>query len=525
MPDVISKIPLGFNLDGYDFISKANTSPSSFGANGVDAAWAGGLKDDRWVADDSLKQVQFECTNFQSVPLAYINGEGKKEYVILSDGTGFKDKVGLTGGSAFGGSIFADCKLSNKRQLDAWGEQNKKFNGGSDDFSCGVAICPITLIHYLNNFYNLGLDESLGGKLCQTHAICVEVLYNTTASQGKAFRIKVVDSSGNKGYKGSGNGTGGWKYAYDVLDTMGALMLSSGFEDIVNFPNTEFGVINSDRIYFPWKSQKYDYKSGTIPGYSPSQLLSLGLEDSQQTVNLTRLAFKSHHQVNGHGLARGRFFADQENADKIKQVVPNIPDEFFQTNYTDGQVTAFGVDLSNYTSVSAMMKDVAAKIMGYAKYLKTQNSPMTYGACGLIQKAAQGEMIGEYYIPAWRSSNGLCNCDAFVNWVMLECGVTSNNNIQDLEAKNWTAEAVARSCSPGFTAIKVPDITQAEAGDILVYDYHNGHGHCAIFSSLSGASITGYGMGSKDKCSGSSSIPSGEPSTNSLKEIIRIVKA
>ena len=525
MPDVISKIPLGFNLDGYDFISKSSTSPTSFGANGVDAAWAGGLKDDRWVADDSLKQVQFECTNFQSVPLAYINGEGKKEYVILSDGTGFKDKVGLTGGSAFGGSIFADCKLSNKRQLDAWGEQNKKFNGGSDDFSCGVAICPITLIHYLNNFYNLGLDESLGGKLCQTHAICVEVLYNTTASQGKAFRIKVVDSSGNKGYKGSGNGTGGWKYAYDVLDTMGALMLSSGFEDIVNFPNTEFGVINSDRIYFPWKSQKYDYKSGTIPGYSPSQLLSLGLEDSQQTVNLTRLAFKSHHQVNGHGLARGRFFADQENADKIKQVVPNIPDEFFQTNYTDGQTTSFNVDLANVSDAAERIRIMANTISGVIA------SQHFYYGNGEFVADGSGSL-------KYKSRNNTIDCDTFVDWVLTEAGVktgAAGSIGGGIKARDWTAERINSEIAPGYKAVDIgTSVANAQVGDILIW----GKGdlsHAGIFGGLENSKVTEYGMGwwtytgratqAPHEPITATSQPHGSMSPNGLVRIIRIAKA
>lgn len=500
------------------------------GTSGVDAAWSGGLVDNRWVADDSLKQVQFECTNFQSVPLAYINAEGKKQYVILSDGTGFKDGVGTTGDSAYAGSIFADCKLANKSQLDAWGEKNKKYNGGSsDDFSVGVAVCPVTVADYISHFYKISMDVSKAEALAKTHALCLELLYNTTETQGKAFRLKVVDSTGQGGgYQGSLNRTGGWKYAYDCVDTMGAVMLTKAFADIITLPNTKFGILNSDKLYFPWKDQTYNYKTATIQGYSPSQLLSLGLQDSEEKISLCAVGFKAHHKAQGHALARGRFFADEADKDKIRQVVPNMPDEFFKTNYADGSIANFSFDLSQFTSVGAAIRDMAAKVMKYAKYLKSQNNPMKYGGCSIRQYAAQSSSVTidkeSYYIPAYRSSTGLCNCDAFVNWVLLECGLTKDTKIQDLEAKNWSASDLATRLSSGYSAIKVPDITAAEAGDILVYDYKNGHGHCAIFESVSGASISGYGMGSDSKCSGDSSIPAGEPSTSSLKEIIRVVK-
>lgn len=525
MPEIVSKIPIGFNLDGYDFLQRSDSGASTFdGTSGVDAAWGGGLEDNRWVADKSLKQVQFECTHFQSVPLIHINQEGKKEYVVLSDATGLVDKVGDTGDSAYGGSIFADCKLTNTEVFNKWAKKNRDYNGGNcDDFTCGCGICPITLRDYLNHFYNLGIGQDKAEALCQTHALCVEVLYNVSVSQGRALRVKVVDSSGNTGYQGSLNNSGGWNYSYDVLDTMAAVLLSSDFKDVAVFNNTKYGILNGDELYFPWKDKRYNYRTGTIPGYSVTELQNLGLEATDHTVGATAsLGWKSHYTVGQqhNAVARGRFFAEQTDRDKILRVIPEMPNDFFVTNYTEGAVANYNtsIDLSQYSSISAAIADTAKKIFSeYINYPNPQSHPLHY-----IHADVGLTRVGDNF-PKYIPQNGI-NCDAFVNWVLLEAGVTNDTGFGDrTTASDWSANNLSTILIPGYKVVSFQDISQAEAGDILVYISPNSH--CAIFDRLENGSVKGYGMGTESKASGEKSMPAFEPGTSGLKEILRILKA
>lgn len=527
MPDVVSKIPIGFNLDGYDFVSKSNTESSSFAMSGVDAAWSGGLTDNRWVSDESLKQVQFECTNFQSVPLIYINQEGKKQYVILSDRTGYEDGVGTSGDSAYGGSIYADCKLASKNVLEAWSEKNKKFNGGaSDEFSVGVGICPVTLANYINHFYNLPMDVNRAEKLAQTHALCVEVLYNTSETQGKALRLKVVDSSGQGGgYQGSYNRTGGWKYAYDVLDTMGAVMVTNAFDGIATMPNTKLGLLNGSELYFPWKDQSYNYKTGTIPGYSPTALMSLGLIDSEEKVPLCSVGFKSHHTVQGHALARGRFFADEGDSDKIRKVIPDIPDDFFKTNYADGSMADFNVSLVGISDAAERIRIMAKTLSG-----NIANQHFYYGNGSFI-----ADDSGKF---KYKSKNNTIDCDTFVDWVLTEAGIktTPAGSIgAGIKARDWTADRINREIASGYKAVDIgTDVSNAQVGDILIWG-KGSLSHAGIFGGLTNSKVTEYGMGwwtytgrtadSPHSPTTAKTQPHNSMSPSGLSRIIRIAKA
>ena len=550
MPDLISRIPIGFNLDGYDFLnsSEASASPTAFSSGGIDANWEGGLVDDRWVADTSLKQIQVQVTNFQSAPLQYIS-EGKKYYGEIYDGV---DDYSYTGTGAFTGNPTGkgcigarlgtkdinDCqngKLSTT--LQTWSESLAQSESGRKDFYCGVAIAPKTIVDYLSHFYNLNVTGQQVVDIAKKKILCVEVLFNMTGTQGKAYRFKVVDAASGADSSGGTKGTmnHGMYYDYDVLDIMTAILLLNDFSEICTFTSKELNlVVNQGDLNFPWASAGYNYKKGQIPGYGPASLAGLGLvyESKAGTqISGSRALFKTKGLTHDrqHNIARARYFVDPENKETAKNIIPNLPDEFFQTNYSNKATAYFNTTpLTNYNSIGDLVKDYAAKIMLYGKYLKEMKKPMVWGSCKLSKNTNQGTTtnIGTtpYYIPAYRSTGGKCNCDAFVNWVLLEGGITNDVNLQSEEARNWTAAMLNGRLNPGYSAIKVPDITQAQPGDILVYDYKNGKGHCAIFDSLSGASISGYGMGNDEKCGGNTTIPGGEPSTKSLKEIIRIVK-
>lgn len=520
MPSLFSKIPIGFNLDGYDFLNSSSTAPSSFNggtASGVDAAWGGGLVDKRWVADADLKQVQFQGTHFQSVPLIYHNTSGEKEYAILSDHTGQVDNVGYKGGSTYGASIYADCSLSNTEKLTKWSNENKQYHGGScDDFTCGVAISWVTLRDYLQHFYNLSITDQQAKNICYTHKLNVEVLYNTSASQGKAFRLRVVDSPGNSGWPGSYNHSGHFYYTYDLLDTMTAILLTKGFEDVVILRNTEYNqILNGDNLYFPWKNQTYNYKNAQIPGYSPTNLMSLGLKDMCKRVKSTQnVGWRSHYTVgpNKHPVSRGRFFVDPEFKSKILEIVPTMSDDFFSTNYSVGQIAAFsGYDISNYSSVGEAIYSKAQEV--YKVILANKN--MSYGRGDLKKVSTQS-------FPLFNTSNNLIDCDGYANWVLLECGITNNTVLHGVSAELWSPEYVNQSINPEYKAVEVPNVSDLQKGDILVYG--KGKSHVGIFQQFEGSTLKQMGMGRDAYVKGTEPQPSGSWSSSYLVHMIRIVK-
>lgn len=547
MPDIASKIPLGFNLDGYDFLRSANTTPSLYGVSGgvggVNAAWGGGLDNNRWVADQTLKQVQFEGTTFQAVPLIRVNDEGEKFLCLMTDETGEVDGQGLSGGSAWAGSIFANCSLSDTEKLNKWSQQNKAYHEGQcDDFSCGVAVCWVTVRDYLNHFYNLNVTDSQAKRLCGSHCLCVEVLYNTTATEGKAFRMKVVDSSGDRGYQGSENFYGKWTYTYDVLDTMIAPLLTSDFRDIVVYGNSEFGSINSDKLYFPWKTQKYNYKKAQIPGYSPTQLLSLGIKDSDQTVGATSgLQIKSHYLAKGvsrkgtkyaHAISRGRFFADPEHKDKVQQIIPNIPDEFFKTNYADGSTNTFIYSLSSASGIAGKIESMAISLAAVVRSAFDAKDPFYYDN-GEFVAAPSGSPF------KYQSKNRCIDCDSYVDWILTEVGVKKGpvGTLSCVKARDWSAESINKYIEPGLKAVDLGrDISQAQVGDILIWG--NSESHAAIYKGMENGAIVEYGMGGWSKVGRTKPNPHeiipetsfvGQPhrgmGTTNLTHIIRITQA
>lgn len=548
MPEILSKIPIGFNLEGYDFVQQSTeTAPSVFG--GVDATWEGGLVDDRWVSDESLKQVQVQVTNYQSAPLQY-EADGKKYYGEARDGQdNFSDNgqarfSGPGGDGLIGAQLHPhdinDCtggKLSKK--LQTWAENLNTSEKGRKDFYCGVAIATKAVADYLNYFYKIGTDGNKVTALAEKKILCVEMLFNTMGSQGRAFRFKIVDclSSGNSTAATKGTINHGQFCEYDVIDMMTPLLLLKDHSEIAYFKSGTLNeVVNEGVLTFPWASAGYNYKKAQIPGYGPTGIASLGLtHESKAGVIFQGYAkFKIKTQTKGGlGIARARYFVDQENAEIAKSVIPNLPDDFFRTNYADKGTAYFNISpMANYSSVGAKLADYGSKIMRYARYLRGKGSPMRYGGGGELQRkdtqpkedtATVDNATGKYYIPMWRINNGVCDCDVFVNWVLLESGITSNASIGASHSANqWNANMLNQYLNPGYKAVAVPDITQAETGDILVYGRGKTSSHAAIFDSYTGGAITGYGFGTLKKASGNSTIPCGEPASSDLIAIIRI---
>lgn len=553
MPDIISKIPIGFNLEGYDFVQTSTTDTAGNTiAGGVNANWSDAILDQgRWLTDTKLKQVQVQITCFQSAPLQYTH-EGKKYYGEVQDkaDTTGDHPYSITGEASFAGcgigaigAILYPPDINNcvngklSTRLQEWANNLDRAESRRKDFYVGAAIAVKTLADYLNHFYNLGIDGKVADKLAQKGIVCAETLFNTGGSQGKAFRIRVVDAASREN---STRGTAktfnhqGQYYQYDVLDINIALLLTNDFSEIATINSKELNeTVNQGNLVFPWASSSYNYKKAQIPGYGPKGIAELGLvyESKLGTIiNGDRLVFKTKALTDNkeHHIARVRFFVDPENKDIAKSVIPNLPDEFFQTNYSD-RATAFftaASDASQYSSVGFAIVDKSQQIMMNAVgkgYVYAIENGVQKGS-PILQAAPAGRTLKYMAIAKPYTSTIYVDCDSFVNWALLEAGLTTNTNLHNGKAGEWTTQKVAQSLEPGYKAIEISNITQAEPGDILIYG--KGVSHAAVFDKLEGGSIKGYSFGTQSKANGraETDLPVGEMASSNLSHIIRIVR-
>lgn len=410
MPELSSKIAIGFGLEGYTIKSTKETSggvalsgggggeysgSSGGGYGGVNVGWSDAeLDEDRWLKDTSLKQLVVQTTIFQSCPLKYTNDSGQVEYINFVDGVDEYDQLGGTAyGTSIGGMI--DSSLS---RLKKWESALK--TAGKTDFDMGCGICPRTLIDYLNHFYNLNLDMKSIAPICRI--MNVEMLCNTGGASGKAFRLKVVDSSGpNNGCKNTNN-VQGQHYQYDVIDINTAILLTSNLSEVVKLADVNGkGPINGGKYEFPWKDAVYDYKTGTIPGYSPTAILGFSNQKFETGSDLGSykhgvipkyLNFSSNaHTKGGIAIARARFFIDEKDRAKAQQLIPNCPDELFKTNYSVGEsitIQSSGsvkVDdplIQSYIDKPIVISSVPYKLTTLPSKATVQTERSVYGAAG-----------------------------------------------------------------------------------------------------------------------------------------------
>lgn len=527
-----SLIPIGFGLEGYQIKNNSinatgadGTVLGEGGANGTISAWNDiGYDEDRWVSDKDLKQVVMQCTFYQSVPLKYSNG-GDITYLNLLDGI---DRWDYTGEAAYstciGGTIADDM-----RSVNDWAN---KLNGR--DFDAGCAICATTLAHYLNHFYGMSETTQTARKLLSKRIVNAEVLYNIGTGQGKAFRLKVVDTTGDVGYKGGGNNCKGQVVVYDVLDNNMSVLLTRGFEDVIRW-NSNLGLVNGGTLDFPWKDVVYDYKTGTIPGYNPNAIKewtsrSFGKLD----IKADSCGVWSSKSDNGHRqpIARVRFFVDESDLGTARSVMPNLPDEFSKCNYENGAISAMtgGINLDGYSSVGSAIYDMAMKISNWCQQDSAAKGKWTYskdasdGASNAARPATYLSQYGWKYEPVSGVQWKMC-CGSYVWWVLAELGITKGGSVYGSRAAEMNPDNVQKNLASGYKAISVGrDTANLQQGDILVFGL-NGNSHTAIYDKMSGAKIVEYGMGATKWMSGSYTGSHAGRDQSSLKDIIRIVKA
>lgn len=522
-------IPIGFGLEGYQIKATDNNS-GGVNASGAGGIYSGGgasvdwndvtLVDDRWVSDESLKQVVVQCTCFQSAPLKYESDEGTT-YLNLGDGI---DKWDYDGSTAFGVCIGGMCdnKLESPEKWD------KKLNGR--DFDAGCGICPTTLAHYLNHFYGMSETYETAVRLLAKRIVNAEVLYNTGQGTGKAFRLRIVDSAGKAGYKGGPDNCKGQKIRYDILDTNVSVLLTKGFEDVMRWKSKKLGEINSGKLDFPWKDVVYDYTTGTIPGYSAAEIKKWKNNKFRALdVGIVSSAIWTATTNNGAGLptARVRFFVDEKDLATAKQVMPTLPDEFAKTNYANGSAQAMAdVNLDGFESVGAGIFAMAQKISDWCQRdMKGKWSYSKDAADGASNAARPATYLAQYgwkYEPVCAKQWKMC-CGSYVWWVLAELGITKGGSVYGSRAAETTASNVQTNLAPGYKAVSIgKDITKAQPGDILVFGI--GTSHIAIYDTFRNGKIVEYGMGKTTWMDGSVLGSHGGRGTAPLKDLIRIVK-
>ena len=552
-------IPIGFGLEGYQVKNTGQESTAAecgiggvYAGGGTSVGWTdyGQLDEDRWVPDKELKQVVVQTTCFQSVPLKNTTS-GKVVYHNLADKV---DVYDFLGGCAFGTSIGGGLDPS-LTMIDKWIALTK---GG--DFSAGCGISPHTLAHYLNHFYGLHETYSTVVPMLKTGKVNAEIVYNTGDGQGKAFRIKVVESAGSSaGYKGVPNNCKGQIIVYDIFDTMVAVLMTKGFEDVMKWRHSVKGEINTGQIDFPWKDVTYDYKTGTIPGYGPQKvkemLSNAECKFGSMDIGIVASARWTSKTNNGHGLpiARVRFFCDPEDYAVCKAKLPTLPEEFTKCNYENGAVQVDGgmggdFDPSKYDSAGAAIWAAADRISNFMNCLgeftdfKTSRDRFRYVQ---ISNAASPTIKSSSWPFNWQPNNSasqrldIC-CGSFVFWVLGESGVTKKQAISNIKGKmsNCDVDVIQAALSSDYKAVDVgKDPKQAQKGDIVIYGL-GGASHGGIVDSFNGNKIVEFGAGG-----GSIKNPSGNPrsyfqnsgstrdtnkptwGTSNIAHIIRIVKA
>lgn len=534
-PTATSIIPIGFGLSGYEFMAKKdeqNAASKSFDVGigvGMDAIWGGGLVEDRWVADEKLKQVQVQVTMFQAAPMIY-NCDGEKLYGEMTD---YVDDHSDIGGAAFGGGEgSAGARLTREDingcqggqmspRLKQWQSNISQSESGRKEFYMGAGMCPYTLCHYLEHFYGISVDFLTAQRLCEKKCVNVEAVFNTTGSNAKAYHIRVVDSSGKRGFKGGQNNVKGQVIDYDILDLTMGMMMTKTFSDIITFTHKNFGNVNGGgKLEFPWYDKGYDYKRACVPGYSPEGIAQLGLNFKNMDAVFNPVGHCVWHtqgrtQHGAQPIARVRYFVDPNMQDKARSVIPNLPDEFFTTNYANlgaAEWASGSIDLSQFSDTSQLMIGVADKLAASIR----GSHAFHYGG-PYLRPSGQP-------FPTFTSGNGCVDCDGYVNWVLLEAGIVNNTGLCNISAAQWTASHINKSIINGYQAVDIGrDITKAIPGDIMVFGLDGAH-HCGIYVRGAGSSLVEYGMGNEGRVTGSKSMPGGTWGTNKLARIIRIVK-
>lgn len=531
------KIAIGFGLSGYQTKTSDASSSSAMGAGGyATASWSDAeTVGDRYIKDDTLKQILVQITCFQSAPLRWQHPTDGTTYINCYDNVdSFSDSI-----NGFSNRIIG-CTMDP--QLEKAKEAESKLNG--KDFDSGYAICWQTLSAYLNHFYNLnvGREKIYGSNgLLGSGLVKAELFINTGGGEGRAIRLCPVDSAGNSGYKGSSCFPGPHIAKYDKFDINVSLTLTKAFEGVVKTYSSKHKCpINTGQLDFPWKDSEYDWRTGKIIGYNPKEMLSWKGKNKFGKANDTPadcdIIFTSKVNTNefrngrdvSKPLARVRFFTD--NLEAARQIVPGLPDEFAKTNYTEGATAAFNAndDASNYSTIGGLIVNKAQELKAF---MATENSK---SSSSVFYYNMVSNSASPCNIPNWRfnyypnkdfSNRRAVCCGSFVSWVLGISGICKDGVVTLPTSVSTTPNSIKNLLKPEYDVRDIgSNISQAMRGDVLVFAGGGAH-HLAIFDRFENGRIYEWGAGGNSSINSPNATPSSSKNQSNLKYIIRIVNA
>lgn len=492
-PSSSGKIALGFGLDGYTI--KAD-NPA--GASSINVSISTGVElDGHYMADASLKQDYTDLAHYLSFPIEVPGENGLSEYAIFKSPTGKMESMYNVGTLAHGGAYCPILGASPPgsansassgigQRIAAVATKLNDYGAANQNFTVGAAVSTNTIVEYFKHFYpDNNVTASDINKLCAKGLLNAEVLFNFGGGRGKAYRIKIVDSckEDNKFYVMSAFFMTQALKAYCPLS---GTYLEKGYSDARN-----------DGFKFPFENAKYDYRTGTIPGFNVNYI--------------KRIADQIRYDFSGTGSfikfggdmtevkCRVRYFIDADKRGEAAAICPNLPEEIYSTNYAEGASAAFET-----TSISIISGDVdnekilqvimvlGQKIANWSLPEKDANGiivqrPTSYAQTGGVFTAGNSKFGTTYWwsgldrITKWGNHRRgpSIDCSSFVTWVLLEAGaITGGNQFSSSSFINrgGKCEALGRF-KPGHTLQLITNPADVRMGDI---QWNSGHiGFCA----------------------------------------------
>lgn len=301
----------------------------ALGGGGIgSAALSGEILTGGWISDDKLKQVAMEVTCFHSVPV----NDGSSYYMAV-------DSIDATGGLATG--RHGQPSSFDKSALEATKQalNGKDFKVGASFGICKAGGADGHGKEYFDKYYpDLGLTTSTIIKLRNANLLNAEVIVPTSATEGKAFRIKLAD----EGPWHDNAQSGLW-----ILDVMSAFAMLDENGDTFSITAKTVSDLYKSNYKFPFANVKYDYINGVIPGYSPDAELGWNV-GSTRTLDLIA------NKVNGLvGKCRVKFFIDPSHKAKAEEICgKTLPDDLFTCNAT---YSAGGVGVASGAAIAGVI--------------------------------------------------------------------------------------------------------------------------------------------------------------------------
>lgn len=325
--------------------------PSSGEGTAIDVQWSEVNMEGYFNSDMNAKQLICPMTLFQSFPVISSSGVISRatDFTSTTDGAG-TNMGGLADASVNGGkSGFPDGCNPNVLQ--------SQHNGGVVNFSVGCGVGLMYVDAWFKKFFpELGWQEGKDrqtkygavrsggwtGKLITRGCLWAEVVFPTSNSTAKSFKIKVVDV--------------GPAHEGPRLDLMPSLCLINSYRDIFKIKckkNGSYHLIDGTNLAFLFQDCSYDYVKGQIIGYGPetyykkcypssTELFSSDdgakiFKESESYSNYIGGTAGGPTGINGFSIVRVRFFIDRSVKDKVEKLLGiTLPEELMQVNYAEG---------------------------------------------------------------------------------------------------------------------------------------------------------------------------------------------